>query len=107
MVKAVATQENGDWRQFNEDGKPIISDDGGIGLMQLTNKSGYDQKNLENDIVYNIGAGVEVLSGMYSRRDLPKIKGAGRRVIENWYFPVMAYNGTKPVNSPLYQEKGK
>lgn len=107
VVKAVATQENGDWRQFNEDGKPIISDDGGIGLMQLTNKSGYDQKKLENDIVYNIGAGVEVLSGMYLRRDLPKIKGAGRRVIENWYFPVMAYNGTKPVNSPLYQENGQ
>lgn len=103
----MATQENGDWRQFNEVGKPIISGDGGTGLMQLTNKSGYDQKKLENDIAYNIEAGVEVLSGMYSRRDLPKIKGAGRRVIENWYFPVMAYNGTKPVNSPLYQENGK
>ncbi|TDL88462.1 DUF5011 domain-containing protein [Vibrio vulnificus] len=107
VVKAVATQENGDWRQFNEDGQPIKSDDGGIGLMQLTNKTGYDQKKLENDIVYNIEAGVEVLNGMYSRRDLPKVKGAGRRVIENWYFPVMAYNGTKPVNSPLYQENGK
>ncbi|TKH04802.1 DUF5011 domain-containing protein [Peribacillus simplex] len=109
VVKAVATQENGGWRQFNEDGKPIKSDDGGIGLMQLTNKTGYDQKKLENDIVYNIEAGVEVLNGMYSRRDydLPKIKGAGRRVIENWYFPVMAYNGTKPVNSPLYQENGQ
>ncbi|MGE7587000.1 immunoglobulin-like domain-containing protein [Peribacillus sp. NPDC101480] len=103
----MATQENGDWRQFNEDGKPIKSDDGGIGLMQLTNKTGYDQKKLENDIVYNIEAGVEVLSGMYSRSDLPKIKGAGRRVIENWYIPVMAYNGTKPVNSPLYQENGQ
>ncbi|MGG0846830.1 immunoglobulin-like domain-containing protein [Peribacillus simplex] len=109
VVKAVATQENGDWRQFNDAGKPIISGDGGIGLMQLTNKSGYDQKRLGNDIVYNIEAGVEVLSGMYSRNDhdLPKIEGAGRRVIENWYFPVMAYNGTKPVNSPLYQESGK
>ncbi|MGE7758826.1 immunoglobulin-like domain-containing protein [Peribacillus sp. NPDC097895] len=108
VVKAVATQENGDWRQFNDDGKPIISGDGGIGLMQLTNKTGYVQGKLENDIVYNIEAGVEVLSSMYSKRvDLPKIKGAGRRVIENWYFPVMAYNGTKPVNSPLYQENGK
>ncbi|RRN74318.1 DUF5011 domain-containing protein [Peribacillus simplex] len=107
VVKAVATQENGDWRQFNDAGQPIKSGDGGIGLMQLTNKSGYDQKKLESDIVYNIEAGVEVLSGMYSRRDLPKIKGAGRRVIENWYFPVMAYNGTKPVNSPLYQENGQ
>ncbi|AXN37941.1 immunoglobulin-like domain-containing protein [Peribacillus butanolivorans] len=107
VVKAVATQENGDWRQFNDAGKPIKSDDGGIGLMQLTNKRGYDQKKLENDIVYNIEAGVEVLSSMYSRKDLPKIKGAERKVIENWYFPVMAYNGTKPVNSPLYQETGK
>ncbi|MFF2497115.1 immunoglobulin-like domain-containing protein [Peribacillus sp. NPDC058075] len=107
VVKAVATQENGDWRQFNEDGKPIKSDDGGIGLLQLTNKTGYDQKKLENDIVYNIEAGVEVLSGIYSRRDSPKIKDAGRRVNENWYFPVMAYNGTKPVNSPLYKENGK
>ncbi|MET3319186.1 UNVERIFIED_ORG: hypothetical protein ABIC97_002281 [Peribacillus simplex] len=107
VLKAVATQENGDWRQFNDAGQPIKSDDGGIGLMQLTNKSGYDQKKLENDIVYNIEAGVEVLSSMYSRKDLPKIKGAGRKVIENWYFPIMAYNGTKPVNSPLYQETGK
>ncbi|MFB6799845.1 immunoglobulin-like domain-containing protein [Peribacillus butanolivorans] len=107
VLKAVATQENGDWRQFNDAGQPIKSDDGGIGLMQLTNKSGYDQKRLENDIVYNIEAGVEVLSDMYSRRDLPKINGAGRRVIENWYFSVMAYNGTKPVNSPLFQENGE
>ncbi|MFF2289341.1 immunoglobulin-like domain-containing protein [Peribacillus butanolivorans] len=107
VLKAVATQENGDWRQFNDAGQPIKSDDGGIGLMQLTNKSGYDQKRLENDIVYNIEAGVEVLSSMYSRKDLPKIKGAGRKVIENWYFPVMAYNGTKPVNSPLFQENGE
>ena len=37
-------------------------------------------------------------------QDLPEIKGAGREVIENWYFPVMAYNGIKPVNSPLYQQ---
>ena len=55
--------------------------------MQLTNKSGYDQKKLENDIVYNIEAGVEVLSGMYSRMDLPKIKGAGRQGHRKLVFP--------------------
>ncbi|WP_084374993.1 immunoglobulin-like domain-containing protein [Neobacillus soli] len=110
VVKAVATQENGTWEQFNKAGEPVISPDGGIGLMQLTNKGGDDQEKLEklkNDIIYNIEAGVEVLSSMYSRTDLPKIKGAGRQVIENWYFPVMAYNGTKPVNSPLYQLTGE
>jgi hypothetical protein len=55
---------------------------------------------------YNIQVGVEILSSMYDRKDLPKIKGAGPEVIENWYFPVMAYNGIKPVNSPLYQSNG-
>ncbi|GAA3319251.1 hypothetical protein GCM10020331_025370 [Ectobacillus funiculus] len=43
---------------------------------------------------------------MYQRTDLPKIKDAKPEVIENWYFPVMAYNGTKPANSPLYQSNG-
>ena len=38
VVKAVATQENG-WKQFDENGEPIISEDGGIGLMQITNKA--------------------------------------------------------------------
>ena len=77
--------------------------DGGIGLMQITNKDNYDQEKLKYDIYYNINAGIEILNSMYDRKDLPKIKGAGREVIENWYFPVMAYNGTKPVNSPLVQ----
>ena len=33
--------------------------------------------------------------------DLPKVAGADRHTIENWYFPVMAYNGIKPANSPI------
>ncbi|HFK1743993.1 TPA: triple tyrosine motif-containing protein [Bacillus cereus] len=105
VVKAVANQETG-WRQF-ENGQPIISKDGGIGLMQLTNQLGYDQQKLKYDIKYNIQAGVEILSNMYGRNDLPKIKGAGSEVIENWYFPVMAYNGKKQANSPLKQSSGE
>ncbi|KAB7706297.1 transglycosylase SLT domain-containing protein [Bacillus aerolatus] len=109
VVKAVATQENGNWRQFNDKGETVISEDGGIGLMQITNQSNYDQEKLKNDIYYNIEAGIEILNSMYDRTktDLPKIKGAGKQVIENWYFPVMAYNGIKPVNSPLYQLNGE
>ncbi|QNF27363.1 MULTISPECIES: triple tyrosine motif-containing protein [Metabacillus] len=106
VVKAVVTQESSGWKQF-ENGEPIISEDGGIGLMQITNtQEGYDKEKLKYDIYYNIEAGVEILSSMYTRNDLPTIIGAGRKEIENWYFPVMAYNGTKPVNSPLYQETG-
>jgi len=106
VVKAVASTENGSWRQFDEKGQPIISKDNGIGLMQITNQPNYNQEKLKYDINYNIQAGVEILSEMYQRSDLPKIKGAGPEVIENWYFPVMAYNGTKPINSPLYQSSG-
>lgn len=106
VVKAVASRENGAWKQFDENGQPVISKDNGIGLMQITNQSDYDQERLKYDINYNIQAGVEILTSMYKRTDLPKIKGAGQEVIENWYFPVMAYNGTKPVNSPLYQSSG-
>lgn len=106
VVKAVASRESGAWKQFDENGQPVISADNGIGLMQITNQSSYDQERLKYDINYNIQAGVEILSGMYHRTDLPKIKGAGPEVIENWYFPIMAYNGTKPVNSPLYQSTG-
>jgi fibronectin type 3 domain-containing protein len=106
IVKAVAAKES-DWRQFDQDsGQPLISQDGGIGIMQITNLANYDQEKLKYDISYNIQAGVEILKSMYVRTDLPKIKNAGQEDIENWYFPVMAYNGTKPVNSPLYQLDG-
>ncbi|WP_082347238.1 Ig-like domain-containing protein [Bacillus sp. FJAT-18017] len=105
VVKAVASQESG-WRQFDENGKPYESSDGGIGIMQLTNKPQYDQTKLRTDIAYNIKAGVEVLNSMYAMEKLPKIKGSGREVIENWYFAVMAYNGLVPVNSPLVKKTG-
>ncbi|EEL50332.1 MULTISPECIES: Ig-like domain-containing protein [Bacillus cereus group] len=106
IVKAVAAQESG-WKQFDGNGKPIIAQDGGIGIMQITNQPQYDQQKLKSDITYNIQAGVEVLRSMYQRTDLPKIKSAGLEVIENWYFPIMAYNGTKPANSPLYKANGQ
>ncbi|WP_053103702.1 Ig-like domain-containing protein [Bacillus sp. FJAT-27916] len=104
VLKAVAWEESG-WRQF-VNGKPYVSSDGGIGIMQITNKPEYNQTSLKNDIAYNIQAGAKTLASMYKRGDLPKIKGASSSVIENWYFPVMAYNGTKPANSPLYKATG-
>ncbi|WP_156505937.1 transglycosylase SLT domain-containing protein [Bacillus sp. SJS] len=101
VVKAVATQENGKWQQFGI--KPV---DSGIGLMQVTNYPGYSKEKLKNDVIYNIDAGVKILSKKYDA-SFPKIRGAGRNIIENWYFPVMAYNGIKPVNSPLIKATGK
>ncbi|MDQ0198683.1 Ig-like domain-containing protein [Neobacillus ginsengisoli] len=112
VVKAVAAKES-DWRQF-VDGQPLMNNtgDGGIGIMQITNQPGYDQEKLKDDIYFNIQAGVDILNNMFNRMysngqdPLPRIKGADQYVIENWYFPVMAYNGTKPINSPIHQADG-
>lgn len=104
IVKAVAEEENGGWKHFDEDGEPVISPDGGIGLMQITNKPLLDEKRLKYDLPYNIEAGVQVLDDMFSRNDLPTINGEERDIIEHWYFAVMAYNGIKPVNSPVTRD---
>ncbi|WP_281974555.1 S-layer homology domain-containing protein [Halobacillus litoralis] len=101
IVKAVAEEESGDWQHFNDEGEPIVTDDGGIGLMQVTNKPLLDEKRLKYDLPYNIEAGVQILNEMFNRTDLPTINGGERDVIEHWYFAVMAYNGIKPVNSPI------
>ncbi len=107
IVKAVAEGESGNWRHYDENGNVIITDDNGIGLMQITNQSNYDENLLKNDIVYNIRAGVETLDYMFERNDLPTIGNGDRDVLEHWYFALMAYNGTKPVNSPVVQATGE
>lgn len=107
IVKAIAEGENSGWKHFDNNGKVIISDDNGIGLMQITNQAGYDEERLKNDIIYNIQAGVEILDKMFKRKDLPTINGGERDVIEHWYFAMMAYNGIKPVNSPIVQATGE
>lgn len=107
IVKAIAEGESGNWRHFDKNGEAIVTNDNGIGIMQITNQTGYNQDRLKNDIVYNIQAGVEILDNMFKRNDLPSINDGERDVLEHWYFAVMAYNGTKPVNSPIVQANGE
>lgn len=102
IVKAIATQEKGNWEQFDDKGEAIISDDGGIGIMQITSYAAKDKERLKNDAIFNIEEGVKRLaSNFYSRSDLPKINDHSNEKLESWYFAVMAYNGIKPVNSPF------
>ena len=101
IVKAVAEKESGGWKQFNDNGEAIVTGDNGIGIMQVTNHPEYSEDELKNNIVYNIIAGVEILDKMFDRNDLPQINDMDRDVLEHWYFALMAYNGTKPVNSPV------
>ncbi|MFF3025461.1 Ig-like domain-containing protein [Gottfriedia sp. NPDC057948] len=107
VVKAIAWKESY-WRQFDAKGQPFNSEfnDGGIGIMQVTD-DGYDEKRLKFDIAYNIQIGIDILKQKYNWPILPKIIGATPEVIENWYFPVMAYNGIKPPNSPIIKTKGE
>ncbi|WP_142317384.1 Ig-like domain-containing protein [Bacillus sp. AFS017336] len=104
VVKSIAMQESS-WKQFDDKGEPIVTLDNGIGIMQVTDSVG-DPERLKSDIVYNIETGVNILDQKYGLSALPKIKDAGRGIIENWYFPVMAYNGTMPVNSPIKRNDG-
>ncbi|MGO4887633.1 S-layer homology domain-containing protein [Anaerobacillus sp. MEB173] len=107
VVKAVAHKESADWLHFDEPGKAIESFDGGIGMMQITLHEGFDKERLKNDIVYNIETGVKILDQMYKRNDLPKINNHDRDIIEHWYFAILAYNGTMPMNSPIVQSTGQ
>lgn len=107
IVKAIAEGESGNWRHFDNNGKTIVTADNGIGLMQITNQVGYNEERLKSDLVYNIESGVKILDKMFDRSDLPKINGGDRDDLESWYFAIMAYNGTKPVNSPIEQSTGE
>nr|WP_272508385.1 S-layer homology domain-containing protein [Paenisporosarcina quisquiliarum] len=106
IVKSVATKESGQWKQFNLDGTPVMAPDGGIGLMQITTTAGYNVDLLKSDLAYNIYAGVEMLNTNFINKNLPSIGEMKREELQSWYFAVMAYNGIKPKNSPLYQDSG-
>ncbi|WP_191566689.1 cell wall-binding repeat-containing protein [Metabacillus idriensis] len=106
IVKAVTTQEKGDWQQF-ENGQPIVSDDGGIGMMQITVYPAKDEEALKNNAIFNIYSGVKILNNyltapIKSNQSAPLIqKDDPSFFLEKWYFSIMRYNGIKPINSPL------
>jgi putative cell wall-binding protein len=115
LVKAVAWQESS-WRQFrtNDDpnglwqkGDPIVSFDGGIGIMQITepNMTAERERRLKEDIRYNIQEGLRILKEKWSYSSwerIPKINGNDMSVMEDWYFAIMAYNGISRRNDPQY-----
>ncbi|QHE51063.1 Ig-like domain-containing protein [Pontibacillus sp. HMF3514] len=103
ILKAIATVES-DMMQF-KDGEIRVSDDGGIGMMQITNSDfDFDEEKLKTDTAYNIEAGAKILDAKWKLMDsgnLPEINGANNRhIIEQWYFPIMAYNGVSNRNNP-------
>ncbi|MDD2481881.1 MAG: SH3 domain-containing protein [Lutispora sp.] len=108
-------------------GEPVISYDGGIGIMQVTpiNDSitiqytgeTFEQEDIERlktDVEFNIRTGAKILYDKWLlsfRGVLPKVSDMNPDILENWYFAVMAYNGYAMQNLPssdyikAYQEK--
>ncbi len=107
IVKGIVNVENGQWKHYQANGQPIISSDGGIGLMQITSLQDYDLEKLKYNIEYNIEVAIDMLLYHFNRSDLPKIETHDPYKLESWYFAVMAYNGTKSVNSPFYKATGE
>ncbi|MGY0691397.1 S-layer homology domain-containing protein [Virgibacillus sp. FSP13] len=115
ILKAIAAMESEDeYKQFNEDGTPVISSDGGIGVMQVTPDKiniPVDIEKLKTDIDYNIDIGARVLMNKWNLDYLPKINSHDKNILEDWYFAIMAYNGLSETNDPnlhkgkAYQER--
>ncbi|MFC3886187.1 S-layer homology domain-containing protein [Bacillus songklensis] len=113
ILKGIAMAET-DMNQFNADGTPKITEDGGIGMMQITAseqelssmlKEPVDMDRLKVDTAYNIDIGARILKVKWNYNSIPKINDANPMILENWYFAVMAYNGLSKRNDPHFSEK--
>lgn len=108
ILRAIALMET-KMMQFDESGEPLITEDGGIGIMQITNTNikDLDLERLKYDTAYNIEIGAKVLKEKWDLQKyglLPTINTGDPKVIENWYFAVMAYNGLGKRNDPNTSE---
>ncbi|TFE04065.1 S-layer homology domain-containing protein [Jeotgalibacillus salarius] len=114
VLKAIAYKENGGFNHYDEDGSPVVSDDGGIGLMQLTftdqeiERFDIDMERIAEDVDYHIEQAAEHLLRKKAL-NLPIVNDGENTDIESWYFAVMAYNGLSEINDPnthddAYQE---
>jgi hypothetical protein len=107
ILYGIAYQESR-WLQFNASGTPLMSRDGGIGIMQVTSYGGYNVDRLKTDIDYNIAAGADILivKWGYAPRVFPRIGDGDSRCYENWFFAVWAYNGWVANNQYPYKVWG-
>lgn len=108
VLKAIAFVETG-MKQFDAEGNPIITDDGGIGIMQITaseaelEADGIDVERLKWDTRYNIATGAKWLKKKWNNSNLPMVNDKDPNEIESWYFAVMAYNGLSKRNDPNFE----
>ncbi len=90
---ALAYWQSG-WRQFDSSGRPLVSPDGGIGVMQVTSYGNYNVSRLETDIDYNIDAGADILLAKLA--ETPRIGDGNKSVYENWFLRRMGIQRLDP-----------
>jgi hypothetical protein len=104
ILEAVSWTES-KWRQFVAPNRPLVSYDGGYGIMQITTgmQSGGlpapIRSAIENNALYNLGFGAQQLAS--KRLATPKIGNNDATVLEHWYYALWAYNGWGWRNNPL------
>ncbi|AJD92273.1 hypothetical protein JMA_29560 [Jeotgalibacillus malaysiensis] len=101
----------------------------GIGIMQVSDWRGISNEQermayvdrLKKDIRFNIAEGLKILETKWGNQyrtlyldgqpQIPKVNDQDRRMIDNWYFAILAYNGVLMRNDPnlygdlAYQER--
>lgn len=119
ILEAIAwTESNGidydnnntaNWRQFTN-GSPLISYDGGIGIMQVTSYDSTDTdyvNRLKYDIEFNIREGARILLSKWARGfssgtdKIPQVGNGQPTLLEHWYYAIWAYNGYSNINNPV------
>jgi hypothetical protein len=105
ILKAMAYVHT-ELNQFDENGEPIVAEDGGIGLMQVKpGEQGADVERLKYDTLYNIETGAALLKEKWEKDDIPRINNQNPDVLEHWYFALMAYDGLTKENDPSLEEE--
>lgn len=110
VIAAMMFIESG-WKHFNDDGTLNVNRlTGDVGLMQINIKEPYiemDVEQVKKDWQYNLEIGCRILDKKFTPSlTLPgKVYTAtdydtDRSIIENWYYAVAWYNGTKTKDDP-------
>ena len=110
-AKAIALKETEDFTQFQSNGEVYSSPDNGYGIMQVTRnavqENQYNWDEVKYDLDKNIEIGLDILLEKWNSTGsvLPTINSHDKRVLEDWYFAIMAYNGLGERNNPQINDK--
>lgn len=103
LLKSIARVETV-FKHYDQYGNVNRGSAGSIGLMQIHNVYGvFDTDKLMYDIDYNIEAAAEILLNKWDmsiEQQIPSIGQMDPNVLENWFFPLWAYNSWVESNNP-------